>query len=194
MTTTITLGTHDHAEWDRHNLDSALDMDCAEFRNEQDSGHGDQEGEWFATSESHYAPGIGYFHVLFTGTHGNDHSPGTSGNTQATLYDTSDPDDMAEFRADVAEWEGKPESLDDDAPEDDESDDIPNLDAMDASELREWVIPTSIPEPARTDLAAYSLFKAAAIDRRKRGDIQDALSLERQCDEVYQQLPEQYRW
>jgi hypothetical protein len=103
--------------WDRMGLDAALDSvgDCLEFRNERPSGYGDDEGEWFAVVEGHAGADGKTYHILFTGTHGNDHSPMTSGNTFATLFDVASPIDMAEFRPAVAEWEAKPERLDDES-------------------------------------------------------------------------------
>lgn len=93
------------------------------------------------------------------------------------------------------------EMLDDlygDFDDDDEGDPdgVPNLDAMDADDLREWAAdaPLSLPEPARGMLITYANTKADAMDQRLAGRILRAARLEIQCDALYQRLPDEFRW
>lgn len=108
--------------WDALGLSDALDqcIDGDEVRNEWPSEHGDSSGEIFATLEDYQAPDGHTYHVLFTTDWSNSWSPWTD--TRATLYRTDDPEDMVEFRADVAEWEAKPEYDPDYQGDDEESD------------------------------------------------------------------------
>jgi len=110
------------AAWDAMGLSEALDecQDGESVRNEWPSEHGDSSGEIFSTLEDYHAPDGKTYHILFTTDWSNYHAPWTD--THATLYDVGDPDDVAEFKADVAEWEAKPET-DPDYPDDDSEDD-----------------------------------------------------------------------
>jgi hypothetical protein len=117
MSITI-LGT-DHATLSAYGLDDQPEMETMEFRNERESGYGDDEGEWFATIANHETA-FGRFHVLITGTHGNDHSPGASHYTTFTLFRSCDPAEFAEFQSEVDRLESMPERLDDETGDDDE--------------------------------------------------------------------------
>jgi hypothetical protein len=64
---------------------------------------------------------------------------------------------------------------------------IPNLDAMDVGELVKA-------EKAFRELCKYSLYKKWAVTARKEGDIDGALSYEKDADNVYARIPEEYRW
>jgi hypothetical protein len=93
------------AEWSALDLDALDYLDGAEFRNETDSGNGDSEGDWF------YPVGMiptGEYIIIF-GTHGNDHSPGASHYTYASVYE---PNEIPEYNTEVARWEAIPEDLD----------------------------------------------------------------------------------
>lgn len=100
--------------WAPMGLGDHLDPESAEFRNETDSGHGDDEGEWFAVAfDVRLADGHTY-HILYHGSHGNDHSPFTGFNTWATIYRADHFGESDEFRAEVGRWESMPERLDND--------------------------------------------------------------------------------
>jgi hypothetical protein len=64
---------------------------------------------------------------------------------------------------------------------------IPNLDAMDVGEL-------VVAEKAFRELYQYALYKKWAVMERKEGDIDGALSYEKDADNVYARIPEEYRW
>ncbi len=93
-------------------LDFGEYAECVEYCNERESGYGDDEGEWFYADEDTL--------TIYSGTHGNDHSPGTSGNTFATVYE-----DEASYRAALEEWESQEEYLESD---DDSAGEWPNED------------------------------------------------------------------
>lgn len=117
MSDTISISGHEFKRLDGYGLDSDV-IGEPEFRNERDSGYGDSEGEWFYPIDTHNAPDGTVYSVLVTGTHGNDHSPGSSHNTHFELYPHRDP----AYIAAVREWQDKPED-DPDAELYDESDD-----------------------------------------------------------------------
>jgi hypothetical protein len=121
MANTITISGTNHARLAAYGLDDLPEPETMEFRNERPSGYGDDEGDWFATIEDHRAPDGRTYHVLAFGTHGNDHCPGASHYTTFTLYPTSDPDAVREFKGDVEVWEHFPET-------DPEFDDRPEYD------------------------------------------------------------------
>ena len=144
MARTITMSIHNPEPWDAMGLDAALNdaVDGAETRNERPSEHGDSSGEMFAVAESRTLADGKTYHIIFTTTWCNDWSPWTSGSTLADLYDSSNPADVAAFRADVAEWEARPElapDFQDDEDIDPESSPVPP--GWDAVEPHEDKIP-----------------------------------------------------
>ena len=110
MAREITMSVHG-TEWSDMGLDAVLDSvaDSIEYRNEQDSGYGDDEGEWFATAEGVFLADGHPYNILFTGTHGNDHAPMTSDNTHAELFDMADADDARDWATSVKFWTDLPE-------------------------------------------------------------------------------------
>ena len=58
-----------------------------------------------------------------------------------------------------------------------------NLDSMTPAELREY-------SRVMHDLSQYARYKAIAIDERKAGNIQAALTFENGCQYVYDTLPQ----
>jgi hypothetical protein len=64
---------------------------------------------------------------------------------------------------------------------------IPNLDAMTPEELREF-------SDRLTSLAQYASLKADAMERRALGKINDAIRAEAICEQIYQMLPDEWRW
>jgi hypothetical protein len=64
---------------------------------------------------------------------------------------------------------------------------LPNLDAMEAEELREF-------SDHFGRLALYAMNKASAIDRRQQGRVVDALRCEALCEQLYQTIPDDWRW
>lgn len=80
-----------------------------------------------------------------------------------------------------------------------EPDDVPNLDAMtDTADVNDALIAIrsneSLPRDVREILAAYCDVKIDAMRHRLAGRIQEALTLEAECDRLYRALPERYRW
>ena len=88
--------------------------------------------------------------------------------------------------------------------DDDESDDkadVPNLDAMDADDLRQFAddvasdaLLADAPEDVRHALIRYASDRLVAIAHRLAGRIEAALLVERQMEQTYQSLPAAYRW
>ncbi len=109
----FTICAFNHAEWQRHGL--ADFGDFAERINEINvgedafSGHGEW---WYAPDE----PLPSGHRVIYFGSWGNDNSPGASMYTHATLFDVSNPDELADFALRVRELEAQPEF--DDQPDD----------------------------------------------------------------------------
>lgn len=65
--------------------------------------------------------------------------------------------------------------------------DVPNLDCLDESDLREI-------GKVFGKLERYARLKALAMRRRIDGDTSGAWTLEARCDGIYRQLPPEYRW
>jgi hypothetical protein len=64
---------------------------------------------------------------------------------------------------------------------------VPNLDAMTPDELREFCDQTQ-------HLSMYANLKAQAIEQRATGRINDALRAEAICEQIYQMIPDEWRW
>lgn len=94
-----------------------------DYRNQREDYCDSLAGVWFAVPDEPVEHAGGCFRVIFSGSFGNDHSPGSSGSTFARLYNVLSSDAMEEFANDLAEWEGFPEYLE---TESDDSDDDSN--------------------------------------------------------------------
>jgi hypothetical protein len=109
-----TICAFNHDEWRRYGL--ANFSDFAELINEanvSENGDGTSFGEWWYAPDEPLPSG---HRVIYFGSWGNDHSPGASMCTYATLFDGNDPDEMADFALRVRELESQPEF--DDQPDD----------------------------------------------------------------------------
>lgn len=97
----------DHKEWAAAGLAENVELDRAEYVNQEQDGFEAFTGEWYYADED--------ARVIYSGDFGNYHSPGASDYTFAEKYDT-----MEEFKAALAEWEAKPEYIEeDDGPDED---------------------------------------------------------------------------
>ena len=100
---------HRFEAWEAAGLKDYGDYaDCVEYRNERESGFGDSEGAWFYGDDDNL--------TIYTGTFGNDHSPGASHYTSAEVFD-----DREEYLAEVKRLDSLPEYLDDDSDDDEAS-------------------------------------------------------------------------
>lgn len=110
-----TFHANEYKVWDQWGFRADLPGDVGDYVNQRHYGDDCLEGQWYATGPVVVDPTDGCPHqVIYFGTFGNYNSPGASHYTHATVYDTLDPDDMAEYAADLARWEACPEYLDDD--------------------------------------------------------------------------------
>ncbi len=169
----------DYRDWDAAGLKDFGDYsECVEYR-EQSECYGDSlEGGWFYGDDDSL--------TIYTGTFGNDHSPGASHYTAADVYD--DPD---EYRAEVKRLDFLPEYLDDDSDDDDEAStyevicgnvgtvyDGPDRDEADRI-FDEYVkyaqtpSPLKVGEPSVTMFEHYSNGTGSDIVREHIGDDQD---------------------
>ncbi len=102
----FTICAFSHAEWQRHGLadygDFAEKITECNMGEDAFSGY----GEWWYVPEEALASGE---RVIYFGSWGNDNSPGASSYTYATLFDMSNPDDLAEFTLRVQHLENQPE-------------------------------------------------------------------------------------
>lgn len=72
---------------------------------------------------------------------------------------------------------------------------VPNLDAMNADELRDvYEANKGKRERLRRDVAAYAINKAVAMDCRASGKIQEAATYEGICERIYAALPDGAKW
>jgi hypothetical protein len=110
---TLDVRATEYQRWEELGLEAIQMWHEMEFCNQEPDGFDQSRGEWYIADDSHQA--------IISGTYGNDHSPGCSHYTYATIYR-----DASEYRAALAEWEDKPEWLesDDDYEEEDELDDL----------------------------------------------------------------------
>jgi hypothetical protein len=65
--------------------------------------------------------------------------------------------------------------------------DVPNLDDQWASDLK-------VVSEVLHQLGTYAELRSQAMGYRYNGEIQPAICLEAQCDEIYKMLPEWARW
>ncbi len=119
-----------HDEWADNSLaDYGSFSDCITECNQRDRGDY-SIGEWFYIPDEVLPPmqGVDYGGVtpneraIYHGTWGNDNSPGASHYTYADVYDMDDPEDAAQYEADVKEWKAQPEWIDEGPSEEDEDD------------------------------------------------------------------------
>ena len=86
-----------HHEWDEAGLKDFADFaECVEYVNQSDDYGDSMRGEWYYGDDATM--------TVYSGSFGNDHSPGASSYTYATVYE-----DLEEFRKGVSEWELCPE-------------------------------------------------------------------------------------
>jgi hypothetical protein len=72
---------------------------------------------------------------------------------------------------------------------------VPNLDAMNADELKDFYVSNhSSGNRTLHDAAAYAINKATAMRLREEGDIARALQYERLADAIYDSLPDAAKW
>lgn len=72
---------------------------------------------------------------------------------------------------------------------------VPNLDVMDAGELRAFAETLSgHTDEDDVNLWRYAMLKADAIEQRQAGRIAQAKRIEDQCDSLYLRLPAEYHW
>lgn len=95
-----------HVEWSRHCLadygnfaDQITECNVGE---DAFSGY----GEWFYIPDD---PLSNNDRVIYSGSWGNDNSPGASSYTHAEIFNMDDPDDDAEYSKRVKQWESLPE-------------------------------------------------------------------------------------
>ncbi len=107
-----TINASNHAEWARNGLkDYGEFAERVTFCNQSAFGDGQLEGEWYFIDEK---PLPDASRVIYVGSFGNDNAPGASMHTHATIFDGSDPDDLAEFTVRAQELEAQPEYVEDD--------------------------------------------------------------------------------
>ena len=122
-----TLSAHRHDEWAEKGLGDYSDFsDRTTDVNQEDRGD-HSIGQWFYSPQDAGDPGwIEGLRIIYNGTWGNDNSPGASHYTQAEVFEM--PDEEAEYKAALANWEAQPEwaetdnDWEEDEPEDDELD------------------------------------------------------------------------
>ncbi len=102
----FTINAFNHAEWQRHGLADFGDYaECViEFNVGEDSFSG--YGEWYFVPDEPLPSGD---RVIYFGSWGNDHSPGASTYTHATIFDGDDPEELAEYTVRVRDLETQPE-------------------------------------------------------------------------------------
>jgi hypothetical protein len=103
-----------HKAWATAGLKDYGDYsDCIEYINQSEYGDGQLEGEWFWNDDE--------ARTIYYGSFGNDNSPGADSYTAADVYDTEE-----EYREALAEWEAKPEYLDEDEDDQEEEETEPS--------------------------------------------------------------------
>ena len=102
----FTVNAFNHADWHRHGLADFGDFGdrITEINVGEDGFSG--YGEWFYVPDEPLPTGE---RVIYYGSWGNDNSPDASMYTHATLFDVSDPDELADFAQRVRELESQPE-------------------------------------------------------------------------------------
>lgn len=109
-----TLSAFDHREWERLKLADYGDFSDKTTECNQEDWGDCSRGEWYYIHPLPVENEDGTFRVIYNGDWGNDHSPGASSYTYATLYDEADEDDMRRFVEAVKEWEEAPEWIEED--------------------------------------------------------------------------------
>ena len=110
----ININAFDHREWASHNLQDYGDFSdrISECNQEEMGDH--TIGEWFYIPDEPLSitkDNPNERRVIYNGTWGNDNSPGASSYTWATIYDMTDPDDVAEYEKLKKQMEDAPEWL-----------------------------------------------------------------------------------
>ena len=71
---------------------------------------------------------------------------------------------------------------------------LDNLDDMTVDNLREYIKQRQKSIKVQQHLRDYAILKQAAIQFREKGSVQTAIDLERQCQNIYENLPQWARW
>ena len=100
------ISAFNHEEWQRRSLSDFGDIadQITEFNVGEDAFSG--YGEWFFVPDEPLPNGD---RVIYFGSWGNDNSPGASSYTNAEIFDSNDPDEMADFALRVQHFENQPE-------------------------------------------------------------------------------------
>lgn len=131
----LVIPHHDYKLWGRAKLKDYGDFEPT-FYNKREDGPDSLCGDWWYAEGRHFhidgyvCHGVAFQHtdhgglpwqgVIYEGTFGNDHSPGSSHNTWATVYQE---DEREEYEAEVARLEAQDEYLiNEDEEEEDEWD------------------------------------------------------------------------
>jgi hypothetical protein len=124
------MGTN-REDWERNGLREYGDFaDQVEERNQQDFGD-HSTGMWFFVDDDilppmkdvDYGGQVPNEKAIYTGTWGNDHSPGSTHYMQAEIFDMDDVEDAARHFEMAKELEELPETIDDDDDEESDNDD-----------------------------------------------------------------------
>ena len=138
-----TVKASDHHEWDKNSL-----ADYGEF-SERVTECNQREWADFTTGQWFYIPDevlppmkdVDYGdqkpneRVIYSGSWGNDNSPGASHYTEAEIFDMDDAEDAAAFAERKAEWESQEEWLESEMEEEDEDLDDEDEDEEDEEDL-----------------------------------------------------------
>lgn len=94
-----TYYAHEYKTWDDANLKDFGDFcDIIQYVNQSEYGDGQYQGQWYFDDKDAM--------TIYSGTFGNEWSPGSSHYTVADVYESAE-----EFRANLAAWEALPEYL-----------------------------------------------------------------------------------
>ena len=100
----------DHEEWDSAGLKDYGDFaECVSYVNQREYGDGSLAGGWYYCDDE--------TRTIYSGSFGNDNSPGASMYTYADVYGEEEAD---EYAADKARWDAKDEYLETEEEEDEE--------------------------------------------------------------------------
>lgn len=101
-----TFRESDHKAWAENGLkDFGTYSECVTFCNQREDDADSLAGDWFYGDDDNL--------TIYYGTFGNDHSPGSSHNTRAEVYEGK-----AEYHEALKQWEDYPEFIE----EEEESD------------------------------------------------------------------------
>ena len=177
------ISAFNHDEWDRYGLQDYGDF--AEMITEFDQGEDAFSGYgcWFYIPDEFHIPGGisgSDDRVIYTGSWGNDNSPGASHYTYAEIYDMNDADDARSFEERSKELESYPEFLecedeeefdseeDDDMEEDEEEfDDEPTEDDITTEDHATFYQYGKVWLKLDRDLSTEEMWKAIELQMKK---------------------------